>query len=514
MGGWWSSIPGKALVSAGLGVLGRFVTSGLVDEVLAEAARAEAAGEAAESGERPGRRRVRVMPPRLTVLFVLGLCLFSADPYQEVMKKLSGGLLGAAGWQVPATTALTRARRRLGDKPLELLFWRLASALSPGREPWSHICGLLAVAWDGTTVTAPASEVNITVLGRTGGSKDHPAHYPQVRLVTLIACGTRALLGAAAGPLRTGEQALAAGLVSCLREGMLLVADRGYYSWHLWRAATATRAHLLWRVSGVVHLPVARELPDGSWLSVLAEPKAARRRIERNGKRRRRGSTLPADAGPLPGITVRVIEFWIRAQAVAGDGTDGAVRTERYRMITTVLDWQAAPAQELAAGYAWRWVIETGFRELKTYLRGSRILRGRTPDLALQEVWASLVIYQAIRAVICLAAASGRRNPARLSFTTAMRALTRDLPGARTSPGTALARAETEILAAPVPERTGRVWARAVAGSRGHHPARSTVKGPISQHATYTITITAPAAAAPASTRQAQQPVAHETQPP
>ena len=129
-----------------------------------------------------------------------------------------------------------------------MLFWRLCGALSPGRSSWSHICGLLVVAWDGTTVKARASKENITAFGRPGGKKN--GHYPQIRLVTLIACGTRALAGAAAGPWRgTGERTLAAGLLVHLRAGMLLVADRGFYSYRLWTAAAA-RADLLWRVAG------------------------------------------------------------------------------------------------------------------------------------------------------------------------------------------------------------------------------------------------------------------------
>ena len=130
---------------------------------------------------------------------------------------------------------------------------------------------------------------------------------------------------------------------------------------------------------------------------------------------------------PLPGITVRVIEFWLTAGAA-----DGTVRTERYRLITTLADWRACPAAELAAGYAWRWAIETGYREFKTYLRGpGRILRGRTPDLARQELWAYLAVYQAIRAVICAAATTAGTDPDRISFTATLHAVRRTLATAR-----------------------------------------------------------------------------------
>jgi hypothetical protein len=226
-GGRWSSTVGRVLAGVQVGVAARWVTPDLADEVLAQA------GEAgAGQGAGPGGRRFRALPGRLGVYFVLGLCLCSDKPYREVLRELAGGrsaALRAAGWQVPASTALTRLRRRLGDRPFELLVRRLCCSLSPGRAPWSHICGLLATAWDGTTVTAAASQDNIAAFGRQAGT-----HHPQVRLVTLIACGTRGLLGAAIGPLRgCGERALAGDLVGCLRRGMLLLADRGFYSYRL-----------------------------------------------------------------------------------------------------------------------------------------------------------------------------------------------------------------------------------------------------------------------------------------
>ncbi len=513
MGGWWSSTRGKVAAGIGAGVLGRWITPDLADEVAGQA-RAALAAEVLAAGGELRDQRLRALPARLGVYFVLGLCLFSDKPYRGVLKELAsglGGALHAAGWQVPASTALTGLRRRLGERPFELLFWRLCSALSPGAAPWSHICGLLAVAWDGTTVTAPASSGNIAAFGRPGGKK--AGHYPQVRLVTLIACGTRGLLGAAIGPVRgkgAGEQVLARDLLGCLHEGMLLLADRNFYGFRLWTAAARTGADLLWRAKASMHLPVAEPLPDGSWLTVIRDPAALRRRTVRNGHRRRRGSALPPDTAPVAGITVRVIEFRLTV-TTAGGGT----RTERYLLITTLLDHRAAPAETLAAGYAWRWAIETGFREFKTYLRGAgRILRGRTPDLARQELWACLAVYQAIRAVMGLAAATAGLDPDRISFTAALHAVRRTLPAARTSPAAALAETETDILTELVPRRDGRVCVRAVTRPRSSYPSRNSSQGPVSQHVTRTITLHHPGQAPPTPASQPKQPGNRETRAP
>jgi hypothetical protein len=232
--------------------------------------------------------------------------------------------------------------------------------------------------------------------------------------------------------------------------------------------------------------------------------------VHRNGQRRRRGSTLGPDTGPLPGITVRVIEFWL---TVATE--DGGTRTERYRLITTLLDWRAAPAPALAAGYAWRWAAETGFAELKTSLHGpGRILRGRTPDLARQELRAFLAVCQAIRAVIALAGAGTGLDPGRISFTAALHAIRRTLPRARTSPDAALAETEAAILTELVPRRQGRVCVRAVTRPSSPFPSRRNAKGPIAQHTERTITICRTAPALPNSTDQHRRTQDKENAPP
>ena len=496
----WESPRGRVLARVGLGVLSHVIGPGLVDEAV---------------GDGPAREvRVRSLPSRLGVYFVLGCALLSGDAYGEVMRKVTRGAgkaLAAAGWAVPASTALTGVRRRVGEKPLELVFRRVCPALSPGRAPWSHLGPLLLVAVDGTTVDACDSAANAAAFGRPGSAKQ--AARPALRLAVLIACGTRGVLDAAFGPVRgkgTGEQALAGRLLGSLRPGMLLLADRNFYGWALWHAAAGTGADLLWRVKGSLHLPVIRELPDGSFLAHVNDPAAVHARNRRNGARRRRGSKLGPEAGPLPGITVRVVEF-----AVTVAGQDGGTRTTRYRLITTLGDWRAFPAAALAAAYARRWSAETGFAELKTALRGpGRTLRGRTPALARQELWAYLAIYQAIRTLIARAAAGAGLDPGRISFTAARNAAGRTLDASPATLDGALAGAEAEMLAVLVPLAEGRICPRAVKKPSAPYRSRRGCPGPLSQHVTYTVTITAPEPAARTTTDQPKHPAQTATGPP
>jgi hypothetical protein len=484
----WLSPKGRVLSRVGIGVLTYVIPPGLVDE---------AAGDAREA-------RFRSLPARLAVYFVLGTCLFSGTSYARALRRLAAGLegeLAAAGWAFPAVTALARARRRLGEAPLERLFRALCSALGPGREPWALVSGLAAVAWDGTTLAAEATAANEAAFGLAGSP------FPLLRVVTLAACGTRGLLGAAAGPVSgkgTGERELAGQLTGALAPGMVLLADRGFYSWGLWSAAAATGADLLWRVSASLHLPVIRPLPDGSWLSRIEDRRAKDNRYRKNGKRRRAGK--PEDRSPLPAVTVRVIEFTL---TVTGDGE--TARAQRYRMITTLLDHRAHPAAGLAAGYARRWGIELAYRELKDALRGPRVLlSGATPDLARQHMRAYLAVYQAVRALIARAAAGAGADPSRLSFTVARDAARGSVAAARASMPGALAAHDAAVLAAPVPERKGRVYPRAVkARAASYRPGRGDGAG-ISQHAHCTVTLTRPE---PATSQHQDQP-RHSEKPP
>jgi len=125
-------------------------------------------------------------------------------------------------------------------------------------------------------------------------------------------------------------------------------------------------AMLLWRVRKDLRLPCEKRLPDGSYLS----------RIYPSQPDQKRGSN---------GLVVRVIEYRL-------EGIEGAEPV--YRLITTILDPEAAPAAELAALYHDRWEIETTLDELKTHLRGARIiLRSKTPDLVRQEFYGLLLAH-------------------------------------------------------------------------------------------------------------------------
>ena len=477
MGRGWSSSTGRLLSGVGIGVLARQIPQGLVDEVLEVTSR--------------GQQRFRALPSRLGIHFVLSLCLFSDSSYSSVIATMVSGLRGqlhAVGWRLPSTTALTKLRRRLGPAPFELLFRRLSGSWPCRKSSWSHALGLLLVAWDGTNMDLADSPANAEAFGRPSCMKG-PAGHPQSRMVVLIACGSRQIIDAALGGYRTGERALAQRILPSLKTGMLLLADRGYPSYTLWCAAQATGAHLLWPVQADLHLPVGRVLPDGSYLSRLTDPADSRRHAKHRARNRKAGHAPPTPLAPR-GPVVRVIQAVITVRT-----NDGAVRTGHYRLITTLLDPRIAPAAALAATYAKRWACETGFREIKTYLRGShRALRATDPEVARQELWAYLVVYQAIRLIICHAALRGANlEPARISFTAARDAVQNAIT--TTSRHTA-AHAEqiyTDLSRRLVTKHvTCRTCPRMANRPLFHFPSRQASTEPTSQNVSYQLSINAP----------------------
>ena len=440
----------------------------------------------AEAGA--GERRRRLLPAAAVMVFVLGCCLFPGEGYGEVARKLAGWLgplAGPGGWRVPGSCALARARRRVGAAPFALLFARLAGPLAGPATPGAMAFGRLLAAIDGTTLDVACTPANIAAWGPPpAGGRGAAGGYPQARLVTLAGCGTRGLAGAAFGPRKgkgTSEQDLARQVAAGgrIRRGMLVLADRNFCGHSVISALTAAGADVLVRGKSGQYLPVLRVLPDGSCLSVLADPAASRRRHARNGARRRRGSPLPPDTVTLEGIAVRVIEAVITTRAPGRPP-----RTERYRLITTLLDPAAAPALEAAACYAQRWEAETGYRDIKVFLRGPRrVLRSRDPGGVTQEIWALLCAAQLTHAARARAAARGGIDPDRASFTVALRAIRRAATATRRRPPA------DEILARLLPPRRPRSYPRkthaSTATRRQARPARA---GPV----THTTTIQPP----------------------
>jgi len=346
--------------------------------------------------------RQRDLPAHVVVYYVIALALYMQSSYREVLRCLLEGIQWlvepSAGINVAGNSGISQARTRLGWEPLRKLHDEVVKpvAVAATKGAWYRHWRLVSI--DGSTLDVADEKGNNEAFGRPGSSRGTSA-YPQIRFVSLVENGTHVLFGSRMADYATSEIALAKTVIPSLDKGMLCLADRGFFGFEIWQQAAATGADLLWRVRKNILLSCEQRLPDGSYLSRIS-PSQQKRRRGRNGM-------------------VRVIEYRL-------DGVEGA--EPLYRLATTILDHELAPAAELAAKYHERWEIETAFDELKTHLRGAHIvLRSKTPDLVRQEFYGLLMAHFAVRGLMHEAALSADKDPDRLSFLHAVRVVRRKM---------------------------------------------------------------------------------------
>lgn len=424
-------------------------------------------------------RRVRLLPSRVVVYLLVAAGFFPGSGWCGVWDRLVAGLPGDQSR--PSSAAIRQALARVGPTPLKAIFDLLAGpGATVGAGVWFR--GLLVCAVDGTHVMVPDDDRVKKVYPKPKSGPNGEAGYPHARLVALVACGTRHLIGVMFGTTSIGETVWAGGLVKHLHAGMLLLGDRNFPVKALMGQVAATGADFLMRVktsTTAVKLPVMRRLADGTWISRLGD------------------------------VDVRVIEADITVtttshSAKETDGPDGPAPTVRrqqvYRLVTTLLDPDAYPAEALIRLYHERWEIELVYREFKATMLHGRVLRSRTPDGLTQEIYALLIGYQILRTAITDATlADPNIDPDRGSFTIALQAA-RDLVilASHLQEHTHIdlvGRIGAAVLASLLPTRRTRTSDRAIKCAASKYQARGTTDR-TSRPATITIHILDPAATA------------------
>jgi hypothetical protein len=348
--------------------------------------------------------RQRDLPAHVVVYYVIALALYMQASYREVLRCLMEGIQWlldpSAAVKVAGKSGISQARTRLGWEPLHKLHDAVVRPIAVRATRGAWYRGWRLVSLDGSTLDVADEDVNAVAFGRPGSSRGSSA-YPQIRFVSLVESGTHVLFASQMADYGTGEIALAKAVLGSLQKGMLCLADRQFFGFALWSQARDSGADLLWRIKKNMRLACEKRLPDGSYLSRIY-PSQSDWRHKTNGLR------------------VRVIDYRLVGIADA---------EPIYRLVTTILDHEKAPAQELAALYHERWEIETALDELKTHLRGAKIvLRSKTPELVRQEFYGLMMAHFAIRSLMHEAAVSADEDPDKLSFIHAVRVVRRKLP--------------------------------------------------------------------------------------
>jgi hypothetical protein len=358
-------------------------------------------------------QRERDLPAHVVVYYAIALGLYMQSSYREVLRCLLEGvqwlLDPAVTLKVAGNSGISQARTRLGWQPLQQLHDAVVQPIAVATTKGAWYRGLRLVSVDGSTLEVADEAANDQAFGRPGASRGESA-FPQLRFVSLVENGTHVLFGTQQGPYATGEITLAKAVLPALRQGMLCLADRNFFGFALWGQARSTGADLLWRIKINARLPREQPLADGSYLS----------RIYASDKDRRQ---------QRHGITVRVIEYRLQGVAEA---------EPIYRLLTSLLDPVPAPAAELAALYHERWGIETALAELKTHLRGAKIvLRSKTPDLVRQEFYGLMMAHFAVRGLMHEAALKADIDSDQLSFLHAVRVVRRKIAALHAIPPSA-----------------------------------------------------------------------------
>jgi hypothetical protein len=378
-----------------LGVIARAFPPERVQQILAET------GKASE--------RERDLPAQVMVYYAIALALYMGSSTREVLRCLLEGLRwlwGAEAVKVAGKSGISQARSRLGEAPLRRLYEQVVQPIAAGATKGAWYRQWRLVSLDGSCLDVGDTAENVAHFGTPGASRGESA-FPQLRFVALVENGTHVLFGAQLGCYADSETTLAHAALAALRPGMLCLADRQFFGHALWQSAAGTGADLLWRVKCNLRLPRETVLADGSYLTTVYPSEKDRR--HRTG-----------------GVQVRVVEYRLEGIADA---------EPLYRLVTTILDEAKAPAAELAALYHERWEIEGALAELKTQLRGARVvLRSKTPELVKQEVWGLLLAHFAVRGLMHEAALQADEDPDRLSFSHAVRVVRRKLPQFATLP--------------------------------------------------------------------------------
>jgi hypothetical protein len=361
-----------------LGVIAKFFPVEKIHDVLEQTNRASV--------------RERDLPAHVVVYYVIALALYMRSSYREVLRCLLEGvqwlLDPSTKVKVAGKSGISQARSRLGVEPVKKLYETVVTPIAEKRTKGAWFRQWRLVSLDGSTLDVADTVENDEAFGRPGASRGSSA-FPKIRFVALLENGTHVLWAAHMDQYATDELTLAEKVIPALHKGLLCMADRFFPSYKLWRMAAKTGADLLWRTRQNARLDVEKRLPDGSYLSRIYASTSDRR----NGRN---------------GIIVRVIDY--RLKEVEGS-------EPLYRLITTILDHEQAPAKELAALYHERWEIETTLDELKTHLRGAQIvLRSKTPELVRQEFFGLLMAHFAVRGLMHEAALKADEDPDRLSF--------------------------------------------------------------------------------------------------
>jgi hypothetical protein len=340
---------------------------------------------------------------------VLAMGILTELPIRQVFKHARRLRVGE---ETPHRSSLCVARRRLGVAPVRHLFGQVVHPLARPETPGAFYRGFRLMGLDGTVYDVPDSAANAAAFRRPSAGPRGDGAFPQIRKLSLVELGTHVELAFVVRSSAHGEPSMVGGLLRHLTPEMLVLWDRGFFSYALWQQLTARDVKVLARVKSRQILKPIRNLADGSYLAKIYRTPSDRQQ----------------DRG---GVVVRVIRYTLDDVQRVGHG-------EVHVLITNLLDEDRYPAQELIILYHERWEQELVYDEQKTHQDPRRPtkpahLRSETPAGVIQEVYALALGHFVTRALMFEAAGTVGLDPDRLSFLGCFQILKCRLPECNTS---------------------------------------------------------------------------------
>jgi hypothetical protein len=405
------------------------------------------------------KRRNRKIPASMVVWLMIAMGLWGDVDVPSLWRQVVGTMASLwqalAGLRPPCKSALSQARTRVGPRPIRRLFKATASPLRTIKTRGAMYKAMPLKAMDGDDYTLPDTPANVRSFGKrttTRNGQVIPYGYPRLHLTRLIEVGTHLTLEALIKPERFNDHPCAPALLAKCSAGDLVLWDCGFHSYSLIEQAVRQGTFMIGPVPVHTVFNPIKYLSDGSYLAKIY-PSPGHRKRDRQG------------------VIVRVIEYTLDDPALPGHG-------ERHRLITTLLDAESYPAEELVVLYHQRWEIEIANDEITTHQLARQVteLRSRTPCGIVQEIYGVLLAHNAIRALMHEAALMIDVDPRKLSFIHAVRVIRETIPLMRAAPTyilPSLYRAMIHQLSMQVlPPRDGRINPRVIKVKMSNWPKK------------------------------------------
>jgi len=390
--------------------------------------------------------RRRRLPAEQVVWMVIGMGLMRNLPIEQVVDKLELALPDRKNTLI-AKSAISKARRRVGEDPLAYLFTATAAEWATRSAAADRWRGLALYGLDGTVMRVADSPENRAAFGgHTNGAGRGESGYPLVRVVAMMALRSHLLSGFRFADFHTGETTLARDIWNEVPEESLVIVDRGFLvKKDLIHLETSGNRHWLSRTKVNTKWAIRERLGKDDYLAEWD--------VQQTG--------LPTT------WTVRVVHYKKKG-------------LPRATLLTSLLDPEKYPAKELIALYHERWETEIGYDEIKTHLLNrEEAIRSKTPAGVRQELWGIALAYNLVRLEMERVAAEAGVPPTRISFvgslamirdefhTLSLRSMT---PGAMPA-SLARLRQRLKRLILP-PRRPERAYPRAVKVKMSNYPRK------------------------------------------